>query len=145
MKWNVNLLCLVGVIIGFVAILSRWTYDMFGDYNLVHIIDIYEPGFGFEDWYFSSLLVMIGVFVALVSPLGGSLEMLGSLGFILTWAGHHGEMPVSIGPYLSIASSVIILSSMIRPIGPGLKYGPFNIRSRLLTFSIRKEEKGKGV
>lgn len=136
MKWNVNLLGLAGAIVGIVAIFSRWLGSWLKDYNLIDVINLLDSADAPQDYLYASVLVVLGAVIALLSPLGGFLEIVGAAWFLLTWANRHeGDIMSDIGPYLAIASGVIALVSLVRPMGIGLMRGPFSLRSRLLVFS----------
>jgi hypothetical protein len=130
-KWGVNLLGLVGAILGIVAIFSRWIGNWLIDLNLIDVINLNA-----SEYLFASVLVILGVVIALLSPLGGFFETVGASWFILVYADRHeGAIVSNIGPYLAIASAIIVMMSMVRPIGPGLMHGPFTIGNRLLVLS----------
>jgi hypothetical protein len=137
MKWKINLLGLAGAIIGIVAIFSRWIGVSIVGFNLIDVINLVNSEVAPQDYRFASILVIVGTIIALVSPLGGVLQIIGAPWFILVWANRHdGQIISSVGPYLAIASAIIVLASIVRPMGLGLMRGPFPVRSRLLVFSI---------
>jgi len=138
---KVNALELVGAIIGAIAIFSTWITVGFlfwdREMNLLNVIN--ETGAS-SDWWFPSLLFVIGTVIAFVSPIGGFLQLVGAPWFMIVFTQHaDGRIPSGIGPYLGLASAVVVLASMARPIGPGLMTGPFDIESRLVVFSGAKK------
>ena len=86
------------------------------------------------------ILFIIGTLVIFLSPLGALLQIAGiSLVFYAIREALEGRIPSSIGPYLGIASAIILIVSMIKPLG--LNYGsrPIGLKGRFLTFSKAPE------
>jgi hypothetical protein len=140
MKWKINLLGLAGAIIGIGAVFSDWMGEWVVRWNLIHIIHYVNSGDLPQEFLLPSVLVVLGAFVALVSPLGGFLELIGAPWYELVVANQHNAGPImsNIGPYLAIASAIIVLTSMVRPVRPvevSFMRGPYAIEDRLLVFS----------
>lgn len=147
---RVNLLCLAGAVIGVIAIFSRWVGNWLIDLNLLDVMNLSDSAEGASNYFLPGLVFIIGTLVAFLSPLGGVLQIIGSPWFIVVWANRHeGEILSSVGPYLGIASAIVVLISMVRPLGPGLLTGPFRTKSRLIAFSIERdkemEKNGNGL
>ncbi len=136
MKWRINVLCLVGAIVGIAAIFSRWLGNWLVDLNLIDVINLVSSVDAPREYWYASVLVLLGAIIALVSPLGGFLEIIGAPWFILIWSDRHeGAVISNVGPYLAIASAIIVFVSMARPMGLGLMRGPYRLKDRLLVFS----------
>jgi len=130
---RINLLGLVGAITGIVAIFSTWLgLGHLITFNLIDVLnDVSVNGIA---WY-SAVLFITGTLVALLSPVGGVLQV---GGLSLWWyyvLQESDKIPSKVGSYIGLISAVIVLASMARPLGPGLIEGPFELKSRLLTFT----------
>jgi len=135
----VNLFCIAGAMIGVIAIFSRWVGNWLIDLNLLDVMNLSDSAGGASNYYLPGLVFIIGTLIAFLSPLGGFLQIIGAPWFIVVWANRHeGEVLSSIGAYLGIASAIVVLVSMVRPLGPGLMTGPFTVRNRLSVFSQGK-------
>ena len=138
-SFRVNLLALVGAIIGVVAIFSTWVsaslFVWSADFNLIDLVNDAENA----TLLVGCWLFLIGVILAIFTPLGGFLEIIG-VALFMTWfvPETDGDLPSHIGSYLGIVAGVIALVSLARPLGPGLMSGPIRLKDRLLVFSSQK-------
>ena len=134
---KINFLGLVGAVIGAIAIFSTWitiTFLIWG--KSMNLMDVVNEAGTPSDWWLPSILFIVGTLIAFVSPVGGVLQLVGAPWFIIVFTQHaDGRIPSGIGPYLGIASAIIVLASMARPLGLGLMKGPIGIKNRLLVFS----------
>ncbi|MDH4122694.1 MAG: hypothetical protein OEV21_01205 [Thermoplasmata archaeon] len=137
-KWRVNILALVGVAIGIVAIFSAWIRWIFGDYNLINILnEAAEPEYALM--FMGCFVFLIGTLFAIFIPMGGIIQLVGIPMFIIGFISYaEGRFPSGIGPYLGIASAIILVISIIKPIGLNYK-PPIELKGRLLTFSKAPE------
>ena len=138
-SFRVNLLALVGAIIGVVAIFPTWVsaslFVWSADFNLIDLVNDAENA----TLLVGCWLFLIGVILAIFTPLGGFLEIIG-VALFMTWfvPETDGDLPSNIGSYLGIVAGVIALVSLARPLGPGLMSGPIRLKDRLLVFSSQK-------
>jgi hypothetical protein len=131
---RVNVLCTVGAVTGVIAVFSTWISVLYLDYNLLSIIRDMSPE---RLGYWSAIVVVIGVLVSFITPLGSLAEILGVAMWWIYVFDIQGVFPAKPGSYIAMASAIILIVSMLRPYGPGLMTGPFRLRDRLLTFSAR--------
>jgi hypothetical protein len=145
-KWRVNILPLVGVIIGMVAIFSVWYSVHDGgllplnqperDYNLIDAAILEHPSFiGGQIWIIGAWLFITGTIIAILSPLGGIIQMIG------LWMGPFIGVGISQGVYgsvwpsfLAMVSSIICCISIVKPFGLNYSRRPLKLKDRLLTF-----------
>jgi len=134
---SVNLLCLVGAIIGVIAIFSTWiTVGFMFWTNDMNLIDVFNQVDSSSDFWLPAVLCLIGVVVAFISPLGGIMQIIGVPLFISAFASHaDGDLPSGIGAYLALVGAVVVLVSLLYPVGIGYRQRPVGILSRVLTFS----------
>lgn len=111
-------------------------------------IDIGPFDFGADDdtshlfpsnFRYSVMLFLIGTILAFFTPIGGVLQFIGSLGFMLTasttsFAGV--ELIFWIGAAMGLFASVMVLLSLVAQIGVGYEKEKTNAISRLLTISV---------
>jgi hypothetical protein len=131
---KVNVLGLVGAVIGLVAIFATWIGRLFGLIKL-NLIDVLNDAPSDSLAYYSAILFVTGTLVAFLSSFGGVIQL---SGVVLWWEyviDRQGEIPSRMASYLALASGVIVLASMARPLGPGLMKGPFALKNRLLNFT----------
>ncbi|MDH4122533.1 MAG: hypothetical protein OEV21_00370 [Thermoplasmata archaeon] len=152
MKLRINLLCIVGSLIGIIAIFLPWqvhTYE-FDDVFHQSTMDLLD----FLPFY----IVLIGVYLiaciaSFVSPVGGIPMLISTFmlqqNVISDWFPRSGGGPgnsfaLGIGVYLAFIASFIVILSYFAPIGKRMNIGLSNLRHRLLTISrIDRELKGE--
>jgi len=139
----VNYVCIIGIVVGLFSVLGSWA-----QYNVppspdpeVHILrpcDIMAP-----------ILFLVGTLLAIITPLGGILQLLSSIDFIIARQsldvyGYH----ISIFPLIGILSSIIVLYSIRMPnlslhknrVSPSPPGRENSARLKLFTFSLVTEE-----
>lgn len=149
-EYNINILCLFGVGIGIIIL-------MYLPYLVVHGGSQYIENIGFKEYsleigYFDIVwynhlfgLVAIGLFVSIITPIGGILELIGLAIFLFddivlfritsidTYFILDSENGV--GVILSLFSALIIVFSMMLPINREKYSKKDYFMRRLLTFS----------
>ena len=132
-KWRVNILCLIGFAIGEIALYLSWQdyyYDGDFRYSLTILQNRLIP-FG--------VMVLMATTISILTPLGGfrQLALVGyylyRYAYISSIDFHHSV--AGIGAWLSLFSAIVILVSIIKPIGIGYGRQPLKLQDRLLTFS----------
>lgn len=142
---RINALALVGVAIGFIAILLPWYWiEGLGDISFMSILRIPLSGGAVQDTVLiaSCYIFLIGTMISIISPIGGVAEFAGILAFLVDfmtypWRFTQVYMPhpfLEIGPYLGLISAIIVLISILKPIGIGYGKGTFGIKGRLINF-----------
>ena len=144
---KVNVLCLAGAILGVLSLFMPWAlvHDSFLDETTnIGAFDFDESFQGsatFSDnFQFTVTLFMIGTLVAFLLPLGGILQIIGSVGFILTTVTYpeigNDEVIFWVGAAIAIISSVMVLIGLAYPEGIGFEKGKRSAVERLLTVSL---------
>ena len=143
---TVNVLCIVGAIVGLVAILTPWLWTRAGELLIFDpLLGILEhvPGLK-EEYLVGGVLFIVGTLAAFLSTAAGFIQLTGLAVFFLgdmerledyaRWEfGYDGGL--SIGFFLGILSASIVLASLARPTGVGLGTGiPLLARRRWLVF-----------
>jgi len=137
MAMKVNVLGLAGAVVGVLAVFSTWLSAC----TTMNLLDILESIAHDQLAYWSAVTIILGTLVSFVTPTGALAQIAG----IYMWWSWGEDAPSYVGFYVAMASSIILLVSMVRPLGPGLIRGPFTIRNRLLTFDYSRNEEKKGV
>jgi len=144
---KVNLFCLVGAILGVLSLFMPWAllHDRVEQVNTnVGAFDFNQSpqaGYSFPDNFrYSVILFVIGTIVAFVLPLGGVLQLIGSMGFMLTTITYpsFGDTQVIfwIGAAIALISSIMVLIGFAYPSGVGYGTGRRTAMDRLLTVSL---------
>lgn len=142
-RLNVNVICLAGALIGTLAVFTTWSCaasqpgSMGWDWGplrpleaVTSIPSILLPVFSF--------LVIGGVALAFVSPLGGFLQASGVLLYLFYFIllpkpeFFEGRLIPDSGPFFAILSSSMVIVSFLWPHGVGYRER-VSLRSRLLT------------
>jgi hypothetical protein len=136
-KLSVNVLGLLGAIIGVVAIFLAWLEAGGMTADLMDAFDMSSSELG----YIAAVVFIIGTVVAFLSSIGFILQLAGvaawGLWFADTYKGLSG-VDLGIGFYLGIVSAVIVLVSIVKPLGPGLMHGPYRKMQRFMVFTRAK-------
>ena len=142
---KVNVLGLVGAVVGVVAIFSTWLgyHGWLSGAHSWNLIAVLNDAPAYQTAWYSALFFITGTLVAFLSPAGGLLQVWGVLNWWAYYTDMSGEMPSRMASYLGLASAVIVLASMARPFGPGLMKGPFGLKNRLLIFSGERPSEQK--
>ena len=147
-RFRLNYLCLLGAILGIVAIFTQWFHN-FGAFGS----DLDRPSRLFipwsSDWYhIFSILIIGGTGIAFFSPLGGFIQLSGIILFttkladlMLNWGKLEGGFWPAMGPSLALFASVVIIASFFRPEGAqSRRHLP--LRERLLVFGMTDSVRG---
>lgn len=156
-----NVLCLIGIFIGFVAMVSVWrftfltspvSYDwpiarietgfiLFGD-SLERLQDHQMTTF-----YIGVMLAAAGVIIGFATPLGGVLEIAGACLFLSVTpsveflGGRHGTFYfLRIGPFIALISGSLMVLSLALPLYLARGLPPGNRWKLLLTLSINHRD-----
>lgn len=134
---RLNILGIVGALIGVVAVFSTWITVGFMFWTKeMNLIDVFNEVESSSDFWFPAVLCLIGTAVAFMSPLGGILQIVGVPLFISAFTSQtDGEIPSGIGPYIALVGAVVVLASLLYPVGIGYSKKPVGIIGRLLTIS----------
>ena len=121
---RVNMLCATGVLLCAIGIGMGWGYGR-GDVGMS------------SGW---PIVILLGCYISLVSPLGGFVQVLALLADI--GVAYDSEMGVSAGLEwiaLAVLGSAIVLGSLVLPLG--VRTGPritHDTKGRLLTISVAR-------
>jgi len=138
MKWRINILCLIGAIIGILSIFLSWQ-----DHYYLNAQNGWEWEFTHSENLFESHtsiiigLFLIGTIGALITPLGFIFQFLAlsALWFSSIATIPEARISEGIGYWIAHLSFLLIFISLIRPIGPGLMSSQIPFNQRLLTIS----------
>lgn len=127
---KVNILCLAGAGIGIVSLFLPWWQGVeFGlglaidhDYMLVQDVLLDSATYG-SLFMIACTLFVAGTLLAFWSPLGGLIQVPGILGFFALFDSEigvrRGEDEVALGVYVALISMVIVVLSLLVPMGVG--------------------------
>jgi len=157
-EWRFNQLCILGAIIGLIALLPPWIWAVMGGSTSSASITYYmmrpPGGIGLQNGFeillailFSSqhllsslfmsmfLLYILGTIIAFISPIGGFIQIAGALLCIPTMPSELWfSWFVPFGELLGIYSGMIVVASMFKPMGAGYADRAMDIKERLLSF-----------
>jgi hypothetical protein len=143
---KINLLAIVGGLLGVMCILLPWTVthieSPFGDSSSEMIMTdfIHESDSAFS---FAVVLFLLGSALALITPLGGVGQFFGWLIFLAAILDDLGteqtaiaDVTVSLGLGFGVGlvAFALVFLSMIKPMGPGHAQIPNDPRGRFLTW-----------
>jgi hypothetical protein len=148
---RVNVLCLVGAILAALSLFLPWATSQDQTSHVETNISAFDfdgavPGISsFPDGFrYSVTFFLIGTALAFLSPLSGIPLLIGSMGFMLTAMTskfENSELTISLGAWVAVMSSILVLGSLVYPIGPGYSHGrAHGLASKLLTWSVFKEQ-----
>lgn len=157
MIFRVNIVCLVGAVMGLAALLLPWvTITSFETYDTNFRADEYlatTDQIGTDDfilWLVVGAYAFIaGTALAFSSPLGGILQ---GVGIAMTYIGgytvgehayfgdvYESSYDITIGPgtglYLATASAILVLVSLAKPIFVGTKRHPIQKDTRFIALN----------
>lgn len=144
LKLSVNVLCIVAAIMGVLALFIPWTVAVdndSGETSYTGAFDFMETDEGrhvFSDTFrYSVMIFLIGTILTFLSPLAGVLQLIGSLGFLMTF--FSTEFPgadtiIWIGCVIACVSSVAAIGSLALP--PRVSQEPGFRLSRLLAWTV---------
>ena len=143
---RVNVLCLVGAVIAVISLFLPWAMvqdKQSGDTANLGAFDFNETFLGIHlfssNFRYSVTLFLIGTAIAFFCPLGGILQLIGSMGFIistLTVTFETIDMVFWIGSLAAAVSAAFVLMSLVYPLGAGYEPGKRDALARLLTVSV---------
>jgi len=142
---RVNVFCLVGAVLAVISLFLPWAMVQdkeSGDTANLGAFDFNENFLGYHlfssNFRYSVTLFLIGTAIAFFCPLGGVLQLVGSMGFIistLTVTFETINMVFWIGALVAVVSAAFVLVSLAYPIGIGYEAGRRDALARLLTVS----------
>lgn len=124
---SVNVLCLLGAIVGIVSLFLPWCVlvdgpNELGRSLLAFMVD--SRGLPLEPMFVAALMFITGTVVAFLFPAASAVQAAGVVLFLQTFMafpdsimGWHYEL--SSGFYAGILSSAMVLAGLLRPVGPG--------------------------
>jgi ABC-type phosphate/phosphonate transport system permease subunit len=143
---RVNVFCLLGAVIAVISLFLPWAMvedKESGDTANLGAFDFNETFWGFDvfpsNFHYSVTLFLIGTAIAFFCPLGGILQIIGSMGFIistLTVTFETFNIVFWIGSLAALVSAVFVLLSLVYPLGVGYEPGKRDALARLLTVSV---------
>lgn len=144
-RLRVNVFCLIGAIIAVLSLFLPWAVvqtEGTGDERTIGAFDFDESSqgsFSFpSNFRYSVTIFLIGTVLAFLTPLAGVLQLIGSLGFILTASTTTLEgmnLEFWLGGAVGVMASAMVLGALVEPIGVGYEKGAGSGLGRLLTFS----------
>ena len=157
LAWNVNLLCIFGASIGTIALFLVWIYEpptipgprsVLSEPSLVFMITHQYL------YYAAAVVFLLGTTAAFVTPLGGVMQSGSLVHFALgiidsgsdPWLdGIDPQQTLKIGMYLGIVSCILVMTSLLSPLGIGnlspAKSRKVKLIERLLTITPSIVEK----
>lgn len=148
MKWKINILCVIGILIGLVSLILPWclirsdTSSIGGiyserSYSGIEILISGENTLVGNIFSSFILIFLIGLVLALVTPLGGIVQIFGSFQFLFSVSNlfiNSGIIMIMIGWSIGFLSSIIILTGLLNSIRRGLYVDRINLKDSLITF-----------
>jgi len=148
MKWmRINLLCVIGAIIGTISIFLPWWYshgiagsqEFYYPNNLLDSIGITGnlPQTAIDaSHYFlaaiTAIVFIVGTILAYLSPVGGLLQVPAAVFYCFIWIVDSPE-PAPVGVILGLASGITSLYSWFRPLGIGYD-APLSLKEKKWNF-----------
>ena len=119
---SVNVLCLLGAIVGVVSLFLPWCIvvdgpNEFGVSPASLVMDDYRAPS--DPLLFSSLVFISGTVIAFLFPVAFAAQSVGILLFLLQFVDAVLHPALSLGFYAGVLSSVMVLAGLIHPVGPG--------------------------
>ena len=143
---RVNVFCLVGAVLAVISLFLPWAMVQdkeSGDTANLGAFDFNETFLGVHlfssNFRYSVTLFLIGTAIAFFCRLGGILQIIGSMGFIistLTVRFETVDMVFWIGSLVAVVSAAFVLLSLVYPLGAGYEPGKRDALARLLTVSV---------
>jgi hypothetical protein len=142
------MMCLIGATIGIASIFLPWFVAAVGPFRderalTAWIWDLLQAHSGDLGLYAPFLIFLLGTLLAFWTPLGGILQALGLATFYVMeigWkvppdGGYGFVAPLAVGFYLAVLSAIMVMISMVKPLGIGFSelHGP--ARPRFQVFS----------
>ncbi|MGQ9588557.1 MAG: hypothetical protein ACUVT7_09305 [Thermoplasmata archaeon] len=144
---RINLVCLGGAVLGILSLFMPWAlvHDSFlDDTTNIGAFDFdeeYDDRYSYPDNLGTTvILFLIGTVVAFVTPLGGILQLIGSVGFILTTFTYpmicDDEIIFWVGAAIATMSSALAVIGLAYPEGIGFEKDKRTALDRLLTIRL---------
>jgi len=142
---RVNIFCLVGAVLAVISLFLPWAMlqdKESGDTANLGAFDFNQTFIGYNlfpsNFGYSVTIFLIGAAIAFFCPLGGILQLIGSVGFVIsamTVTFETVNMTFWIGAMVAVVSAAIVLMSLVYPLGTGYEEGRRDALGRLLTVS----------
>jgi hypothetical protein len=137
---RVNILCLVGAIVGVLSLFLSWVATQDTSSGQISYLGAFDFDTFPSTFHLSVDLFLIGTVIAFFLSLGGILQLMGSAGFLLTSMTYatYGQLEVHFwyGAIIALASSLLVIIGLIVPYGYGFGTGSSSAAERLLTVSF---------
>ena len=139
---RVNMLCYAGAILGVLALFLPWAVIQSELTDARVNLGPYDFNEGFpSNFRYSVTLFLIGTVLAFLTPVGGILQLIGSIGFMLTASTTTLPLPIDmifyVGPLIGFLASFMVLASLHSPMGIGYRPGTeYDGISRILSISL---------
>jgi hypothetical protein len=155
MRVRLNLLCLVGAGIGIASLFATWVGTYYRimsipgslivnypiSYNVLDVVGLGPGEHSWHEFWLPCLIYLIGTLAALATPLAGVVQAFGVSTFFLALRDQYGDFePRTIGPCLAVVSVIVVLASLIRPVGWGYRAGQVDLVRRLLSIGLIREK-----
>ena len=162
MKVRVNILCLLGVAVGFLAMISVWRfviqvgpmvpYTFLPNARIETGVSLFFDSLGqlqdlqMSAFYIAAMLAAVGVIAGIATPLGGVLEVAGACLFLSVTpveehVGMHGDSYyLRVGPFIALISGSLMVLSVVLPmvLNRGIPSG--GLRGLLWTFAVSPQD-----
>ncbi len=145
---RLNILCLAGASLGALSLFLTWVeiltsniaYCAFEDMS---VVDILGNACHFDLMLrVACLLFLIGVVLAFVTAAGAVFESVGVSVFFVWYATATGSLfsgdvlPGSAGAYAGMASAILVILALVRPVGIGYDGTTMTMKERLLAVAL---------
>jgi len=156
-KLRANLLCILGAVIGVASLYSVWAvlyypghipgagYYSQASYTGFDLLSNFVPHISprlTDVFFLSCVLLAAGTATAFLTPIGGVLQVAGSLYFLLQtspyWLERVWFFNLRAGPVIGLIAGALTVFSIFYPIGPHCRDRPINLVARLLSISRAK-------
>jgi hypothetical protein len=157
-----NTLCLLGVVVGLVAIVSVWRYayqvtpltlydwphaQIETGFSLLGVPLGQLQGLQMTAVYIGAVLAVVGVLIGIATPLGGVLEVIGACLFLSVTPSEefvgviHGVYYyLRVGPFIALISGSLMVLSMVLPMVLERKPSFSALRRQLWTFTVQRQD-----
>ena len=141
-KLRVNVLCLIGAILAVLSLFLPWTLTQDRETGDTDTLGAFDYGETFPDNFrYAVTLFLIGTAAAFFTPLGGLLQLIGSIGFVMTaLTSTFPEFQITFwaGSAMAMFSAALVVIGLASPLGIGYGSDKEIGIARLLTFSVTK-------
>jgi hypothetical protein len=145
---SANLLCVIGAVLGVSTFLMPWIWTEWGIAQSEWLfLEVLPNSCTMSGWRVALVVFMIGTILAFASPMASFIQAAGLYGFYHffnpTSGGTDFENGLSIGYAVAILSAALVLSSFVRPAGPGCDDAESRHRLRYKTFHLLPRRDGQ--